>query len=164
MAMAAIRAARIAWCMRGMSRPLFWEPIENLEIAGNCSNGSSRIHNNARYRSDRLCRVARHAVTGRSNRPRWVLVRPTSQLRAIEGLNVERVYGDMRDKSSLTRALDGVRQVFHVAADYRLWAKNPDEIYESNVVGTRNLLAASREIGVERFVYTSSVATIAVPS
>src|ERR1043166_10029427 len=82
----------------------------------------------------------------------------------MEGLNVDCVYGDLRDKSSLANALEGVRQVFHVAADYRLWAKNPDEIYENNVVGTRNLLEASRQAGVERFVYTSSVATIAVPS
>src|SRR5438132_1548023 len=93
-----------------------------------------------------------------------VLVRPASQLRAIDGLNVDRVFGDLRDKSSLAKALAGVRQVFHVAADYRLWAKNPDEIYENNVVGTRNLIDGCREAGVERFVYTSSVATIVVPA
>src|SRR5881396_327700 len=102
--------------------------------------------------------LARHVESVR------VLVRPTSQTRAMEGLNVDCVYGDLRDKASLANALEGVRQVFHVAADYRLWAKNPDEIYENNVVGTRNLLAASREAGVERFVYTSSVATIVVPA
>src|SRR5437899_2563285 len=102
--------------------------------------------------------LARHVESVR------VLVRPTSQVRAMESLNVDCVYGDLRDKASLANALEGVRQVFHVAADYRLWAKNPDEIYENNVVGTRNLLASSREAGVERFVYTSSVATIAVPS
>ena len=55
------------------------------------------------------------------------------------------------------------RVVFHVAADYRLWARDPREIYESNVTGTRNLLEAARRAGVERFVYTSTVATIAVP-
>src|SRR5207237_5251612 len=92
-----------------------------------------------------------------------LLVRPTSQLRMHEGLNADRVVGDLRDPSSLAKALDGVNQVFHVAADYRLWAKNPDEIYESNVAGTRNLIEACRYAGVERFVYTSSVATIAVP-
>jgi len=93
-----------------------------------------------------------------------VLVRPSSQLRSIEGLNVDRVYGDLRDGSSLSTALEGVRQVFHAAADYRLWARNPEEIYESNVLGTRNLIEASRQAGVERFIYTSSVATIAVPA
>src|SRR5437588_318996 len=98
-------------------------------------------------------------LTRRVNRVR-VLVRPQSQLRSIEALNVDRVYGDLRDPASLIKALQGVRQVFHAAADYRLWAKNPDEIYESNVLGTRNLLEASRQAGVERFVYTSSVATI----
>src|SRR5437773_7429805 len=102
--------------------------------------------------------LARHVETVR------LFVRPASQLRAMEGLNVDCVYGDLRDRASLANALEGVRQVFHVAADYRLWAKNPDEIYENNVVGTRNLLEASRQAGVERFVYTSSVATIAVAS
>src|SRR5206468_5763249 len=102
--------------------------------------------------------LARHVESVR------VLVRPTSQARAMEGLNVDCVYGDLRDKVSLANALESVRQVFHVAADYRLWAKNPDEIYENNVVGTRNLLEASRQAGVERFVYSSCVATFAVHS
>jgi dihydroflavonol-4-reductase len=101
-------------------------------------------------------------LTGRVKTVR-VLVRPQSDLRALDGLTVERVYGDLREASSLATALDGVKQVFHVAADYRLWSKNPDEIYESNVVGTRNLIHASRLAGVERFVYTSTVGTIAVP-
>jgi dihydroflavonol-4-reductase len=93
-----------------------------------------------------------------------VLARPTSDLRALGGLAVERVTGDLRDAASLDRALDGVSCVFHVAADYRLWARNPQEIYESNVTGTRNLLEAARVAGVKRFVYTSTVATIAVPT
>jgi dihydroflavonol-4-reductase len=93
-------------------------------------------------------------------KPVRVLVRPTSQLRAIEALNVDRVYGDLRDRSSLRKVLEGVNQVFHVAADYRLWARDPDEIYENNVLGTRNLIDASQQAHVERFVYTSSVATI----
>jgi dihydroflavonol-4-reductase len=91
-----------------------------------------------------------------------MLVRPTSHLQAIEGLTAEHVEGDLRDKSSLARALSGIQRVFHVAADYRLWSRQPEEIYESNVVGTRNLLEAARNAGVERFVYTSTVATIAV--
>lgn len=101
-------------------------------------------------------------LTSRMKKVR-VLIRPTSQLQTIEGLPVERFYGDLRDPSSLREAVAGVTHVFHVAADYRLWAKNPNEIYESNVAGTRNLIDASREAGVERFVYTSSVATIAPP-
>ena len=92
-----------------------------------------------------------------------VLVRPTSHLQPLEALAAERVEGDLRDKTSLARALSGVRRVFHVAADYRLWSRRPEEIYESNVTGTRNLLEAARDAGVERFVYTSTVATIAVP-
>jgi dihydroflavonol-4-reductase len=93
-----------------------------------------------------------------------VLVRATSQFRALDGLAAERVIGDLRDAASLSRAVDGVRRVFHVAADYRLWAKDPGEIYESNVGGTKNLLEAARRAGVERFVYTSTVATVAVPT
>ena len=92
-----------------------------------------------------------------------VLVRPSSRLLAIEGLTVEHVQGDLRDPASLVRALEGVRRVFHVAADYRLWARHPREIYQTNVTGTRSLLATARRAGVERFVYTSTVATIAVP-
>jgi dihydroflavonol-4-reductase len=92
-----------------------------------------------------------------------VLVRPTSSTRLIEGLSVERVVGDLRDPKSLNRALQNVGVVYHVAADYRLWARDPREIYESNVVGTRNLLDAARSAGVWRFIYTSTVATVAVP-
>jgi dihydroflavonol-4-reductase len=92
-----------------------------------------------------------------------VLVRPSSNLRALEGLPVERVPGDLRDAASLARAMEGIRRVYHVAADYRLWSRHPEEIYESNVTGTRNLLEAARRAGVERFVHTSTVATIAVP-
>ena len=81
----------------------------------------------------------------------------------LRGLDAERVEGDLRDADSLERALQGVNRVFHVAADYRLWSRNPAEIYESNVTGTRNLLDAAKRAGVERFIYTSTVATIAVP-
>ncbi len=105
--------------------------------------------------------VARQLVV-RGERVR-VLLRASSQVRAIEGLPLERVAGDLRDPASLARALEGVTRVFHVAADYRLWARDPQEIYESNVTGTRNVLEAARRAGVERFIYTSTVATVAVP-
>jgi dihydroflavonol-4-reductase len=92
-----------------------------------------------------------------------VLVRQSSNVRALEGFVAERFEGDLRDAASLDRALAGVSRVFHVAADYRLWARDPREIYASNVAGTRNLLEAARRARVEKFVYTSTVATIAVP-
>lgn len=92
-----------------------------------------------------------------------VLVRPTSKVKVLDGVAVEFVEGDLRDAASLTRAMQGVQHVYHVAADYRLWAKNPGEIYESNVEGTRRLIEAAHRAGVERLVYTSTVATIAVP-
>jgi dihydroflavonol-4-reductase len=92
-----------------------------------------------------------------------VLVRSSGDVRALEGFATERFIGDLRDMASLDRALADVNRVFHVAADYRLWASNPREIYESNVIGTQNLLDAARRAGVEKFVYTSTVATIAVP-
>jgi len=92
-----------------------------------------------------------------------LLVRPSSDLRALEGLHGERFLGDLRDRASLECALEGVQCVFHVAADYRLWARDSREIYESNATGTQNLLDAARRAGVEKFIYTSTVATIAVP-
>jgi dihydroflavonol-4-reductase len=91
-----------------------------------------------------------------------VLLRPSSQNRAIADLPLEYVTGDLRDTASLDRALKDVSRVFHVAADYRLWAKNSKEIYDSNVGGTKNILAAAKRARVEQFIYTSTVATIAV--
>ena len=91
-----------------------------------------------------------------------VLLRPSSNNRAIADLGLEYMTGDLRDMASLERALAGVERVFHVAADYRLWAKHSQDIYDSNVGGTKNLLEAARRAGVEQFVYTSTVATIAV--
>jgi dihydroflavonol-4-reductase len=91
-----------------------------------------------------------------------VLMRPSSSNRAISDLSLEYVTGDLRDAASLERAMNGVQRVFHVAADYRLWAKNPQDIYDSNVGGTKNLLAAAKTAGVEQLIYTSTVATIAV--
>jgi dihydroflavonol-4-reductase len=91
-----------------------------------------------------------------------VLVRASSSNRAISDLSLEYVTGDLRDQSSLARAMNGVRRVFHVAADYRLWSKNPQDIYDSNVGGTKNLLAAARQANIEKLIYTSTVATIAV--
>jgi len=79
---------------------------------------------------------------------------------SVQDLDAEFVAGDLRDAASLERAVSGCGLVFHVAADYRLWARNPDELYHSNVAGTRNLLAAARRAGVERVVYTSTVGCI----
>src|ERR1700681_4619217 len=91
-----------------------------------------------------------------------VLVRASSSNRAIADLSLEYITGDLRDQSSLARAMDGVQRVFHVAADYRLWAKNPQDIYDSNVGRTKNLLAAAHQAGIQKLIYTSTVATIAV--
>jgi dihydroflavonol-4-reductase len=91
-----------------------------------------------------------------------VLLRPSSNNRAIADLPLEYVTGDLRDAPSLERALTGVQRVFHVAADYRLWSKRSQDIYDSNVGGTKNLLEAAKRAGVEQFIYTSTVATIAV--
>src|SRR5579863_9027758 len=92
-----------------------------------------------------------------------VLVRRSSNLAVLDGVQVEPVEGDLCDGASLERAMRGVRRVYHVAADYRLWTPKPAEIYESNVEGTRRLLEVAQRAGVERIVYTSTVATIAVP-
>ena len=91
-----------------------------------------------------------------------LLVRPTSDLRNLDGLNADRVVGDLRDAASIEKALSGCDVVFHVAADYRLWVRGRDsnEMYRSNVEGTRSLLEAARKQRVRRVVYTSSVATM----
>jgi dihydroflavonol-4-reductase len=88
------------------------------------------------------------------------LVRDKSRVRELD---VEIVVGDLRDSRSLERAVAGCAVVYHVAADYRLWAKDPSELYRSNVEGTRNLLTAARDAGVERVVYTSTVGCIGMP-
>jgi dihydroflavonol-4-reductase len=92
-----------------------------------------------------------------------VLARRTSQLHALAGLSVEIVYGDLRDRESLQSAVRGAQRVFHVAADYRLGSSDPRTLYESNLVGTRNLVDVCRQVDLERFIYTSTVGTIAVP-
>jgi dihydroflavonol-4-reductase len=91
-----------------------------------------------------------------------VLLRASSSNRAIADLPLEYITGDLRDKASLQRAVNGAQSIFHVAADYRLWARKNREIYDSNVGGTKNLLEAAKQAGVKKFIYTSTVATIAV--
>jgi dihydroflavonol-4-reductase len=93
-----------------------------------------------------------------------LLVRSSSDLRNIQDLNAERMIGDLRDPASLKNAMAGCEVVFHVAADYRLWVRDPDEMYRSNVEGTRAILGAARETGVRRVIYTSSVATMGFTS
>ena len=89
-----------------------------------------------------------------------LLVRSTSRTDNINDLPADRVVGDLRDVESLKRGINGCEYVFHVAADYRLWAVNGQELYDSNVEGTSNVLQAARESHVRRVVYTSSVATM----
>jgi dihydroflavonol-4-reductase len=92
-----------------------------------------------------------------------VLVRPASDRRTVTGLDVETVEGDLCEPGSLGAALRGVEVLYHVAADYRLWARDPRELYRVNVDGTRALLAAAAASGVGRVVYTSSVGTLGIP-
>ena len=87
-------------------------------------------------------------------------MRSTSNLRNLEGLKAETASGDLRDAGSLEKAMSGCDTVFHVAADYRLWVRDPAEMYKSNVEGTRAMVEAARKTGVRRLVYTSSVATV----
>lgn len=90
-----------------------------------------------------------------------VLARDPSRLRELPEAEV--VAGDLRDRISLERAVAGCGLVYHAAADYRLWARRPEEMFQSNVEGTRNLLESARAAGVERFVYTSTVGCIGIP-
>ena len=93
-----------------------------------------------------------------------LLVRSTSNPKNIRGLKADRVLGDLRDADSLEHAISGCHVVFHVAADYRLWVHDPEQMYRSNVEGTRAVLEAARKSGVGRVVYTSSVATMGFSS
>ena len=92
-----------------------------------------------------------------------VLARPGGDRRALAGLSVEIVDGDLLQPPSLRSALRGVSTLFHVAADYRLWAADPSALFRANVDGTRSLLQASAEAGVARIVYTSTVGALGIP-
>ena len=87
-------------------------------------------------------------------------MRTTSNLKNLEGLKAETATGDLRDSVSLEKAMAGCEVVFHVAADYRLWVRDPAEMYRSNVEGTRAILAAARKNALRCVIYTSSVATM----
>ena len=93
-----------------------------------------------------------------------LLVRSTSNPKNIDNLGADRVMGDLRDPASIEKAMSGCDTVFHVAADYRLWIRDPDQMYRSNVEGTRALLEAARKNAVRHVVYTSSVATMGFTS
>src|ERR1700723_1673115 len=105
--------------------------------------------------------VARQLVASGQNVR--VLVRASSNLRLLEDIAAERVEGDLRDAASIDRAMRGVLRVFHVAADYRLWTRHPEELYDANVEGTPGLIELEEPARGEPIVYTSTVATIAVP-
>lgn len=91
------------------------------------------------------------------------LVRARSPRVNLDGLNIDVREGDMRDPAAVAVAMQGARYVFHVAADYRLWVPDGSEILRNNVDGTRTVMAAALGAGVERIVYTSSVATLRLP-
>lgn len=98
-----------------------------------------------------------YAAEGASLR---LLVRQTSQLDSLTEIDAEMVTGDLREPLKLRSALEGCDVLVHVAADYRLWVRDPEQMHAANVTGTRELLKLAREVGVQRVVYTSSVATM----
>jgi dihydroflavonol-4-reductase len=91
-----------------------------------------------------------------------VLARPQSDRRNLEGLKVEIADGSLTEPDSLAAAVAGCRYLFHVAADYRLWVPDPNAMFQVNVEGTRQLMLAALAAGVERIVYTSSVAVLGI--
>ena len=92
-----------------------------------------------------------------------VLARPGGDRRALQGVQAEIADGDLLDPSSVRRAVAGVRTVYHVAADFRLWTRDPAALYRTNVDGTRTVLEAAFEAGVDRIVYTSTIAVLGTP-
>ncbi len=107
------------------------------------------------------CHVAR-ALVERGDRVR-ALVRERANLAALAGVDVELVRGDLREPASLDRAAHGCNEVYHVAADYRLWVPEPREMFAANLEGTRNVLEAARRASVARIVHTSTVGTLGIP-
>jgi dihydroflavonol-4-reductase len=107
------------------------------------------------------CHVVRALLT-RGDRVR-VLIRPGADRAALEGLEVELAIGDLRDREAVDGAVAGCDQVYHVAADYRLWVPEPAAMYAANVDGTRNVIEASRHARVERMVHCSTVGTLGIP-
>jgi len=93
----------------------------------------------------------------------FCLARPESNRKYVQDLGVKLIDGDLRDKKSLQAACEGADILFHVAADYRLWAKDPEELYQSNVKGTENILSAAKERNVKKIVCTSSVSAVGRP-
>ncbi|HYF49012.1 MAG TPA: hopanoid-associated sugar epimerase [Planctomycetota bacterium] len=106
--------------------------------------------------------VGNHVVRALINRGESVrvLVRPSSNLKWLSDLKLDKAVGDLRDRASLDAAVKGCSMLFHVAADYRFDVSNPDDVYKSNVEGTRNLLEAAGSAGVRKIVYTSTVGCI----
>lgn len=92
-----------------------------------------------------------------------VLARRDSDFSNLQQFKIDGAYGDLRDKESLRKALAGCGQLYHVAAHYALWARNPAIFYDVNVTGTKNLMEAARDIGTERIVYCSTIGAIGLP-
>ncbi len=107
------------------------------------------------------CHVV-HALLARGDRVR-VLARENADLSALVGLPVEVVYGDLRNFDSVARAVNGCNEVYHVAADYRLWLTDPAPMYATNVAGTQHVIRAATDAGVSRIVYTSTVGALGIP-
>lgn len=102
------------------------------------------------------------ALCARGERVR-VLVRESSRREALDGMDVEFILGDLTQPQTLRPLVEGVSTLYHVAADYRLWSPHPDDLYRSNVDGTRNILTAARDADVPRIVYTSTVGCLGIP-
>lgn len=92
------------------------------------------------------------------------LIRKTSRTEILTRLQCNLIFGDLRDMQSLKDGMSGCDLVMHVAADYRLWSRNPDELYKSNVEGTRNILQSALDLKIPKVVYTSSVGTLGIPA
>lgn len=92
-----------------------------------------------------------------------VLARRDSDFGNLQSFKLDGVYGDLRDKESLRKALAGCQHLYHVAAHYALWARNPSIFYDVNVTGTKNLMEAARDVGTERIVYCSTIGAIGLP-
>ena len=137
--------------------PAFLEAVEAEHMEAQAHSGRALVTGAAGFVGSAVVRTLLQA--GYEVR---ALVRPTTRRTNLAGLNLDIVEGDICDAESMQRALADVRFLFHVAADYRLWAPDPEQIRRTNVDGTRIVMEAARRAQTERIVYTSSVATLAL--
>lgn len=151
----------LRWCAddRSLNDPLCDPTAFMISFPSGTKNTKNDRTNNLSHRRNGFRRRRRSLLLEKGHRLR-VLSRPNNDRRNLQGLNVEIVEGDLTRPESYRAALTGCQNLFHVAADYRIWVPDADAMHKININGTRDLMLAALDAKIERVVYTSSVATL----